>query len=197
MKILFISHYTGLYGANRSLLEMIEGLKERGVESEVVCPNKGPLCHRLTELGVGWHIVPFKSWIKGKYGKAGALWHGAKNLWLAVRASRKFVSSDFDVVYTNSSVTPFGKLLSKIMGLPHVWHLRELIDLHFGLTPELGWQRFRKTIASSNWVICISEAVKNHLLKGEAKERVSVIYNPAGPEGMIKQFQKASQKKGS
>ena len=43
MNVVFITHYSALYGANRSLLNLIDGLKEYNVESFVLCPSEGKI----------------------------------------------------------------------------------------------------------------------------------------------------------
>ena len=47
MRVLFITHYTDLYGANRSLLNLIDGLKQFKVKSFVLCPSEGEIPRAL------------------------------------------------------------------------------------------------------------------------------------------------------
>jgi len=46
-----------------------------------------------------------------------------------------------EIIHSNNSVVDIGYMLSKRVHKPHVWHLREFLDLDFGWNPFLGWQR--------------------------------------------------------
>ena len=62
MRIAFITHYTELYGANMSLLNLIEGLGHYGVRAHVICPDDGDLIGALAKRGVPVAILPFEWW---------------------------------------------------------------------------------------------------------------------------------------
>ena len=47
MRISFFTHYTELYGANRSLLDLIDGLAAHGVCAHMICPHPGDLVAEL------------------------------------------------------------------------------------------------------------------------------------------------------
>jgi len=69
---------------------------------------------------------------------------------------------EIDIIYTNSSVTPVGKLVAIQEHIPHIWHIRELAELHFSWKFILP--RFISTflIRNSDAVICVSNAVYNY-----------------------------------
>ena len=50
-RVAFISHYSELYGANLSLLNLIEGLGAHGVQAHVICPEEGDLLAVLSARG--------------------------------------------------------------------------------------------------------------------------------------------------
>lgn len=62
MRILFITHYPGLLGANRSLLDLIEGLASYQVEAVVLCPAKGRLTEVLAQKGIPFIIISYTYW---------------------------------------------------------------------------------------------------------------------------------------
>ena len=48
MTILFVTHYAGFYGANKSLLALMLLLREKyGVQPLVLLPSEGPMCSQL------------------------------------------------------------------------------------------------------------------------------------------------------
>ena len=63
LRVTFITHYTELYGANLSLLNLLEGLSGYGVVPHVVCPEGGELLSALGARGVPAAIVPFEWWV--------------------------------------------------------------------------------------------------------------------------------------
>ena len=51
-KIAFFTHYSELYGANLSLLNLIEGLIRFGIEAHVIGPEPGDLFDTLARRGI-------------------------------------------------------------------------------------------------------------------------------------------------
>jgi len=63
MKVCFVSHSAAKGGAERALLELLETLKDRGVECYVLLPSDGPLCDDLRVLGVDQYVLPYQWWM--------------------------------------------------------------------------------------------------------------------------------------
>ncbi|NLJ39628.1 MAG: hypothetical protein GX432_12845, partial [Candidatus Atribacteria bacterium] len=63
IKICFISHSSGLMGAEKSLLETIKVLKEEGIKCFVLVPNQGPLVKELEKLKVTYKIFFYRGWV--------------------------------------------------------------------------------------------------------------------------------------
>ena len=64
LRIAFITHYTELYGANLSLLNLIDGLSRHGIAPHVVCPEDGdlpqsPQCSPHPNRGCSLRVVGF------------------------------------------------------------------------------------------------------------------------------------------
>jgi len=51
MKVLFISHVSNKLGAARSLLDLMDGLSQKGVKCYVIMPSDGPLAEELKKRG--------------------------------------------------------------------------------------------------------------------------------------------------
>ena len=59
MRVAHLTHYAELYGANRSLLDLVLELRQRGeVEPHVLMPREGPLSERLRKEGVPVRVLP-------------------------------------------------------------------------------------------------------------------------------------------
>lgn len=66
------------------------------------------------------------------------------------------------IIHSNNSVVDIGYRLSKVTGIPHVWHIRELMDSAFNWTPFLGWKYFYKDLYNSDCTISITKAISEH-----------------------------------
>lgn len=139
MRVCFISHSSGLYGAERSLIETIKGLKNLGVECFAILPVKGPLNEELKKIGISPYIVPYKWWV----GKNVPLWRriarSAINLIMTIPIASIIASLKCDVVYTNTIAVCVGGFAAKLIGKPHIWHIREL-GYEQGLEFNLGYK---------------------------------------------------------
>lgn len=67
-----------------------------------------------------------------------------------------------EIIHSNNSVVDIGYMLSKKVHKPHVWHLREFLDLGFGWNPFLGWQRLINYLLRSDCTISITKAIRKH-----------------------------------
>ena len=48
------------------------------------------------------------------------------------------MTNRIDIIHSNVSVGQLGYELSKSIGIPYVWHLREFIDKDFNCLPATG-----------------------------------------------------------
>src|SRR5437660_388252 len=60
LRVLFITHYAEIYGANLSLLNLIEGLGRYGVRAHVISPEQGDLLPELARRGIPAAVLPFE-----------------------------------------------------------------------------------------------------------------------------------------
>lgn len=153
IKVAFLTHYTRLYGANRSLLNLIDGLSEYGISSYVISPSEGDITEALRVRGIPVEILPIELWVSPrpsstrnvlKYVYRHIRWkyQALTRLCINFRVLKSLVDKlriqQIDVVYTNSSVIPIGVLAARRLKIPHIWHLREFGDLDYGLYPDFG-----------------------------------------------------------
>ena len=196
MRVAFITHYTSLYGANRSLLGLIDGLTEYGVTPYVVAPGEGPITNALRERNVAVAIVPMQWWVAGQRNPNGLggvhpakrlyrylNWHrhAMKRLYANIGVLPTLVkqlkSWNVDVVHTNSSVIPIGAMAARIIRRPHIWHVREFSDLDYSLDYDWGRRIFRYFINRADARIAVSEAIRSYHLRDSKPEGTYVIYN--------------------
>jgi glycosyltransferase involved in cell wall biosynthesis len=187
MKIAFITHYKSLYGANRSLLNLIEGLRKYNVTSYVISPDNGEITDVMRNRNIQFLIQPIQKWMS-EYASPHTFtnyiqwrYYALKRLGINIRTlfplKRQLQKWDVDIVYSNSAVIPIGAFVARCLNLPHVWHLREFGDLDYGLRHDWGRYLFIRFIASADVIIAISKAVKIHHLGSIANNRTHIIYN--------------------
>jgi glycosyltransferase involved in cell wall biosynthesis len=182
MRLLFLNHHPSLYGATRSLVDLVTGLRSFGVESKIVSPFDGPVVALARSHGVEHEVIPFEWSMASRPNRLGGrVRRTLSNVRSFSRLSRAAHQWKPDVVYTNSSVLSVGRLLAKRMGLPHVWHIREMGRPDFDLYHDYGLAVFRMLLRTSSALVANSKAVRDHVCPSDIRERVHVIYNGIAP----------------
>lgn len=181
MRILFISNYSQLYGANRSMLSVIEHLKNVGNDVILILPEKGEICTELNKKGIVYHVETmftqlfyYKPLLK--YFALPLL-----NLQTLMKIPRlvKF-AKEFapDLIYSNTSAEMVGIKVARRLGVKHISHIREFMDLDHGARFLFGPEAKKRYINQSDGVIYVSKAVANHVNLGESlRAWQKVIYN--------------------
>ena len=201
MKILFVTHYVELYGANRSLLNLLKGLSRYKVNFQVLSPRDGPIADKVKELGGSVIFSDIGHWAMAEdryneYSLNGKLY--------LLRKQLRFLSgTEFllrpeircfspDVVYTNSSVCTTGYVISKKLQVPHVWHIREFVYEDYRMRFILGKFIASKVIKKSSAVIAISESLRRSFFGKRYSPQVHVVYNGVISHSDIARYNSAS-----
>lgn len=179
MKILFLSHYSFLYGSNRSLDSLIDYFSEHGYEVEVLLPSKGEFYKHLSRKKV--KVSTFMFLYEVLYYKANVKYLSLPLLWLydfvvfpLLVLKVKHISPD--IIYSNSSADLFSVWIAKLLKIKHVIHIREFMEEDFGGRCIIGKKMKRKILLKSDKVVCVSQAVANTVI-GNLPYYAKVIYN--------------------
>lgn len=139
MKVCFVLHSSGKAGAERSNLELIDGLKNKGIKCFVILPSYGALIKELEKREIPFKIVPYKWWMKVE---GSPLWKRvgrvALNLIMIVPIVIQVKKWRADIIYTNTITICVGAFIAKILKLPHIWHIHEFGYEDHGLCFDLG-----------------------------------------------------------
>jgi len=179
IKICFVSHSAGMGGAERSLLETLDSLKKRGVQSHVILPKAGPLIDELEYRDVNYSIIPYRWWT----GKGSPLWirigRIVWNVLFLLGVTSQIKRCKCDIVYTNTITVCVGAISAKLLGKPHVWHIREFGYEDHGLSYDLG-QKFSLSLINRLSKICIanSHAIAHVYRQYISPSKLKVIYQP-------------------
>lgn len=185
MKILFITHYAKMYGANKSMYALIMDLKKRYNITPVVFladhsegNEEKKFISIFKDNGIEVEKIKFYSWQrpKNKTMITDYLQHFC-NFFLLYKILKTARTYNFDLIYTNSSVIHLGVLLSSKLNIPHVWHIREFGDSDYDLRYTYGKNYVKKMYKTSDRIIAISNAIGERVNKIAPNARCVIIEN--------------------
>lgn len=170
IKVLYVCPNSGMGGDSQSFLDMMRGIQEK-IEPIVLTRKEGPfsqeckkrgykcIIHEYTDLS-GLFAYPLKRIIKRPW-RLKAIRYFVSDLKCIIYVLRRVKKNNIDLVHSNVSGCTIGMWIARLLKIPHVWHVREALDLHFGLVREMN--RVRKHINKAEARIAISTAIKEHL----------------------------------
>lgn len=169
MKVLYINNEDRVIGgATLSLENLLHAVKD-SVDARIVVRAEGTVSQYLRDAGFIVHVIPFQ---RATF-NGGILKRVGRFVphWINVRAGRiRFVGKIRktlgewipDIVHSNSGTIDVGLHLAKALGIPHVWHLREFMDLDFDQHPFPSWKSWRRELSRSDAVIAVSSGIYRH-----------------------------------
>lgn len=182
MRILFVSAYSELYGANRSLMTLATYFSKRpGVKVAVIMPKRGDLTAELAKKGIESVVTPYFAQLfywkwQLKYLSLPLLFLYSLFMFPAfVRKVRRF---NPDVIYSNSSTENIGVWTAKLLGKKHIVHVREFMDLDFSAHFIGGRRLKRRFFNLSDRQIFVSQSVASWVnMSHPLNDSQTVIYN--------------------
>jgi glycosyltransferase involved in cell wall biosynthesis len=173
-RVAYITNFASLYGANRSMLDLVTELRGTGVvEPYVILPEEGPLTERLDAERIPWAVFPFQSWMAPRW-YGGRIHHRMHQYWGYERAARERAAENhallpsvetrvrawgIDLVHANSATVALAVPLARNCGRPLVWHIRELPERQYLFHLDVGRRAYGKALRQADRLIAISQAV--------------------------------------
>ena len=126
-RVLFVAHSALLGGAELCLDTTLANLDQARFEPFVLFAGDGPLVARAHDYGCHVDVWPLSWWLCFEPG-----WWYYKNLLLGsvpriARLASFLQKHEIDLVYTNTAVVFEGALAAQRAGVPHVWHVHEVL----------------------------------------------------------------------
>ena len=186
MTILYILHQTILMGGGtKSFKVMLQGLMQRGIHPIVVMPDHKGVCSEIEAMGIPTVVSLYRDstypWVHSFKDVLlflpRILLHRIINF-IAVRKITNSVSGfGIDLVHTNVSVCSIGFRVSRKLGVPHIYHIREYADKDFGLyyIPTRSIY-LRQLSAPKSYNICITKDIQRYFHQ-DTNRCSRVIYN--------------------
>lgn len=170
-RILYLHTTSEVGGSDVSLVRLIEGLDHARYAATVLLPSDGPLVQRLRSAGADVRISPRLRKLTSRRGWAYLLWwalcYPGAVWWLRGVIRRERIA----LVHTNTIHNLYGGPAAWLAGVPHVWHVREIVW-------QKGWLRRLElwmTRTMSARIVATSEAVAAMYGPRDARPRSLVI----------------------
>ena len=142
-------------------------------------------------MGIECAVIPFNTWMSERL-YVGRPHHRIKQHWNYIRQARRrqnenskqsmivadcITSWQCNLICSNSSVIGMGYRVSKLTGVDHLWHIRELVQHHYKLYFDTGRSEFRKALKQATRIIAISDAVADYVRSVCGSRDINVIYD--------------------
>jgi glycosyltransferase involved in cell wall biosynthesis len=174
--VLFVHSSDELYGSDRVLLDLVTHLDPTRIEPIVVLPSDvpggGALTARLTDAGITTIRRPLAVMRRRDLSPRGAIVLAWRSAWDVLALRKLARSRNVDLVYSNTTAVQSGALAARTLGLPHVWHVHEIVE-----QPRVLARLLRRNLAYySTAIVAVSAAVERWI----ATSRVPVHVVPNG-----------------
>lgn len=185
MRVLYITNYGTMYGANRSLLNLMLDMRNRyAIEPFVLMPYGGDIEEVLIKNDIQYRILKHYIWEYEAEENSPIFTPFAHtkekvlNYYLFKKCYDVIKNQKIDIIHTNTSIEHLGAYLAKRMKVPHVWHCREYGKLDYNTSfiydksyVSAQFEEAAAVVAISN---SIAEYYKNNIFAGR---NIQVIYN--------------------
>ncbi|MEO7912860.1 MAG: glycosyltransferase family 4 protein [Roseiflexaceae bacterium] len=173
-RILYVQLAPDLYGSSRALLHVLAALDRARYTPLVALPGPGPLVDQLRKLDIDPIITPHIRVLMGQVTRSWRIVPFGLSLMPAALGMRRVIQHNAaNLVHSNTWTTLSGSLGARLAGVPHVWHIREILPNFGGLKPAL----VGLTLRGAARLLCISDAVAAQFAGYGSAERVQVVYD--------------------
>lgn len=159
-RVLFVHSGAERFGSDTSLLLLASGLDRRQYMPMVVLPHSGPLLDSLRGAGVAAKVMDLTV-LRRKFlcpGGAIRCFNGLLPSALCLASEAR--AGGYALIHSNTSAVLTGALAARLAGIPHVWHVREIVT-----SPNWVANALAMAVGFlSDRVLAISNGVCTHLM---------------------------------
>lgn len=176
-RILIVAHSPHRGGAEYCLQTTLEHLDRSRFQPLVVFPDEGPMVDSA-RLGCEVLVTPMCHWLYFRKG-----WWYWKNLLGRlvpnVRRLRRLIRErEIDLVYTNTSAIFESAIAARLEGVPHVWHVHEVLQTGNRMQQLLPLRTMKRLIYRwSSRIVFESNAARTVFEDCTPADKSQVIYN--------------------
>jgi glycosyltransferase involved in cell wall biosynthesis len=185
--ILFVHGADEWYGSDVVLYDIIRALEGTEFDPYVIVPDdieselpaKTRLSGRLAKLGVPVYRLPLAV-MRRRYMTPSGIWNISRRIRTSAQAILRSVPpGSIRLVHSHTATVLSGSRVAKLLGVPHVWHISEIVE-----KPAAVRYLLARTIErSSDRVVAVSHAVSDHLAMSAPRiaRTCQVIHNAIDP----------------
>lgn len=181
MKVLYLLHNEGWEGSLLSFIALIKGItaNKHIVVSLVVNShlyNNEKFLEVIKPYNISLHVINLEtSFLPQPYGTMSLIKKYIKCFISLLQLMKLVCTIKPDIIHTNTGVLHSGFFISKLFGIPHVWHLREYQDLDFNFKILPSKSLFTSMLNNSNIISITDDIIKHFNI--HSNEDVTTIYN--------------------
>lgn len=191
MHILLVGHQSRKSGASRALINLVDALSDR-CRFSVLLPEEGFVADEMRKRGVEVYVYPLYRWTCEQNKKTFAKkicwrlsWKSKNDRYIRELAGR-LADKGIDIVHTNTSVIDYGEKLAKLLGVPHLWHIREFGEKDFNNVPLVNYDEyFSRFEGSDGLLVCVSGGVADKFRGHLDDKRIRVVHDGASERNII------------
>lgn len=183
IKVLFITHYSAYYGANRSLIYLIDDLKRRYHIYPIILysyTGNDELEKEMKKRNYESYTYTYINWYTSdnNYQRIKNLYYDTKNKLLLLPTILKLIKRIApDIIHCNSSIANIGYDISRILHIPCIWQVREFGKLDYGIEYRYSKRHVAKIYENVDVVITISRAMEEYYKNISPNANICMIYN--------------------
>lgn len=126
-RILYLQSTSEVGGTDVTLLRTLEALDKKRFEAHVLQPKEGPFSNAYRAAGCKIHLFPKMKKMTRRKGPLYLFEFLFGYVPAAFGIAELIRKEQIDLVHTNTMHNLYGFLAAKIAGVPHVWHIREIV----------------------------------------------------------------------
>lgn len=178
IKVLFISHSSDIYGgAEKSFLLLLKSIDRKRFDPVVIIPGSGSMEEELDRSGIRTYKIYYRWWFYRRLSITIFLQCIARELLALPKFLSIIKKEKIEIVYTNTIVIFSGAISAFIAGIPHIWHIREIINNKFPLYLFLPNKFVLFLVLKfSNRIIAVSQAVADQFSANNLN-KINVVPN--------------------
>lgn len=188
IRVLFVSHDAGMWGAQRALMTLLSGIDRSILFPLLVVPYEGIMKVLASDLGIPVFVNRIVHWIPNSSVSTGRqrvrhLFKFLRSLNDRCRAIQRLIAEHrVDIVYTNTVTCVEGAIAAQRTGKPHIWHIHEPIFRNSELSPLLPYRLYCSAIEflSKSFIFPSRALARDY---PQLARKASIVYNglPVSP----------------
>lgn len=173
--IAFFHQSSDLYGSDRILLDLVDGVQKAGGQAVVLLPGTGPLTEEFSARNIEFHTLPVLKLSRSRFSLKGLFDLSREMMSALPTFDQVFANRRVDLVHSNTVAVLGGAIWARRNRIPHLWHVHEIIE-----HPWIAAHAFPRLIdAMSDHVVSNSNATYQWLrgVQPGLSKKMSVIWN--------------------